>query len=142
MKPCLSFDELIEAGRPPLAEMERVGNAFGDPRTEAACIALSRQVLFVEATVRQTYGYAAKLARRADTLEEAAEVWRRMGAFCDATIQMLSGLKDRYPNCGTGELYDLVLDYRNACDARHKRTLEDKACQAMDFPKEILPELS
>lgn len=142
MMPCLSFDELIEASRPPLLEMQRVGNAFDDPRTEEARLAFSRQVLFVEAAVRQTYGHAAKLARKAEFFEEAAEVWQRMGGFCDSALQVLAGLKDRFPLCGTGELYDLVLDYRNACEARHKRTLEDKACLAMDFPKGIFPELS
>jgi len=142
MKPCLSFDELIDAGRPPLAELQRVGNAFDDPQTQEAGMAFSRQVLFMEATVRQTYGHAAKLARKAENLEEAAEVWRRMGAFCDSALQVLAGLKDRYPHSGTGALYDLVLDYRSACEARHRRTLEDTACLAMDFPKGILPELS
>jgi hypothetical protein len=142
MKPCLSFEELIETGRPPLTEMQRVGNAFDDPTTEAACLAFSRQVLFVKATVRQTYGHAARLARKADTHDEAAEVWRKMGAFCGSALQVLASLKDRFPDCGAGELYDLVLDYRTACETRCKRTLEDKACLAMEFPKGLLPKLS
>jgi len=142
MKPCLSVDELIEAGRPPLTEMERVGNSFEDPTTEEARTAFSRQVLLVEATLRQTYGHAAKLARKADNLDDAAEVWRSMGSLCDHTLQVLASLKAKYPRCGTRELYDLALDYRNACETRHKRTLEDKACLATEFPKGILPELS
>ena len=142
MKPSLDFVELIEAGRPPLAEMQRVANAFGDSGTEEARAAFSRQVVFVEATVRQTYGQAARLARKAETLDDAAEVWKRMDAFCDSALQMLSGLRDRYPGSGTAALYDLALDYRNACELRQRRTLEDKACLAMEFPKGLFPEPS
>ena len=142
MKPCLSFDELIEAGRPPLKELQRVGDSFFDPTSEEARTVFSRQVLLVEAMLRQTYGHAARLARKADNFDDAAEVWRRMASLCDLAIQLLLGLKDKYPRCGTGELYDLALDYRNACETRLKRTLEDKACLATEFPKGLLPELS
>jgi hypothetical protein len=142
VKPSLSFDEVIDAGRPPLMEMQRLATAFGNSTTQEARTAVARQILFVEATVRQTYGQAAKLARKADTLDDAAEVWRRMGAFCDSALQALSDLKKRYPACDTAVLHDLILDYRNACETRQQRTLEDKPCLAMEFPKGLFPESS
>ena len=142
MKPYLSFEEVIEAGRPPLVEMQRMANALADSSSQEARAAFARQVLFVEAAVRQTYGQAAGLARKAETFDDAAEVWRRMGAFCNSALQVLSAIKDRHPACETAELHDLVLDYRNACETRQRRTFEDKTCLAMEFPKGLFPEPS
>ena len=142
MKVCLSYEELIEAGRPRLVEMKQVGDSFADGSSDEACAAFSRQALFVEASVRQTYEHIARLARRADSIDEVVEIWRKMGSFCQSALQVLAGVKDKYPNCGAGQLYDLVLDYKLACDDRANRALEEKECLKMEFPKGILPELS
>jgi len=142
MKPSLNYEELIEAGQPRLSALQRVGSSFLDGSSSAASAAFSREVCFVEASVRQTYEHIARLARRADSLDEVANMWRRMGAFCESALQILAGLKDKYPDCGAAELYDLVLDYKLACDDRQNRALEEKECLTTDFPKGVLPELS
>src|SRR5438132_8934348 len=100
MKACLSFDEVLELGQPPLLEMERVGDAYASADVPGACAAFSRQARRVEGVVTQTYAIAASLARKAEDLEEVAEIWRRTSEFCQAALQRLANLKDKYPHCG------------------------------------------
>src|SRR5207247_6220932 len=89
-----------------------------------ACAAFSRQTRIVEGVVSQTYAIAASLARKAGDLNEVAETWRGMGEFCEAALQRLAKLKEKYPRCGALELYDLVLDYKLACDKRRQGVME------------------
>jgi hypothetical protein len=139
MSACLSFKDLIEINRPRLAEMQRVGDLICSPVEESGCIAFSQQVRTVEAVVRNTYGIAAALARNAPDLQEAADVWDQMRELCTSSLQVLAGLKDKFPYCGTSELYDLTLDYKLACEKRHKGILEEMTCQTMDFPEGLFP---
>lgn len=141
MKACLSFDEVLALGQPQLLEMQRVGDAYPSADVPGACAAFSRQTRVVEGVVTQTYAIAASLARKAEDLNEVAEIWRRTGEFCQSALQRLTKLKDKYPKCGAPELYDLVLDYKLACDKRHKGVMEEQACLTMDFPKGLLPNL-
>jgi len=141
MKACLSFDEVLELGQPQIMEMQRVGEAYVSAEVPGACAAFSRQVRIVEGVVTQTYAIAASLARKTETLNEIAEIWLRTSEFCQSALDSLARLKDKYPYCGTAELYDLALDYKLACDKRHKGVLEELACQKADFPKGLLPEL-
>jgi hypothetical protein len=85
---------------------------------------------------------AAAMARKADELNEVAEIWREMSAFCQPALEILAVLKDKYPGCGTPELYDAVLDYKLAADKRYKGVQEEIACQKVDPPKGLFPELS
>jgi inhibitor of KinA sporulation pathway (predicted exonuclease) len=140
MKTCINFDELIQIHQPQIEEMQRVGNSFADPRTQEACKAFTEQVRLVEGAIRQTYREAVALARRAADAAELAEIWQRMGGFCRAALQALAALKDRYPDCGAPELYDLALDYKNACDERHAEVMEEIACQGRSFPPGLFPE--
>lgn len=142
MKPCLSFGDVLAVGQPRIAEMERVGDMYPNGESAEACAAFTHQVGLVEGTVVQTYGIAAMLARRADDLEEAAEIWKTMSQFCQRALTVLSRLKDKYPYCGTPQLHDVVLDYKLAADKRHRGVTEEAECQKMDFPKGLLPELS
>jgi hypothetical protein len=142
MKPCLSLDELItDLVEPQLREMQRVGQAYPSANAPGACESFSRQVQLVNGAVRQTYGVAASLARKATDLAAVAEIWRRMGAFCQTALTAVAEHKHKYPDCGTPELYDLVLDYKLACEKRHRGAMEEIACQTTGFPKGLLPEL-
>jgi hypothetical protein len=140
MKPCVSFDDLLQINRPQIDEMQRIGDSFSDPNVPGACEAFTRQVKIVEGILVQTYGLGTALAKRAEDLLEVAEIWTGMSALCDAALQALSSLKDKYPYCGTPQLYDLALDYKLACDKRHRGVLEEIACQRTEFPKGIFPE--
>lgn len=99
----------------------------------------TRQVKQVEGVLRNTYGIAASLAKKAETLEEVAEIWGQMSELCDQALQALRTLKDKYADCGTPELYDLALDYKLACDERHRNVLEEIACARREFPKGLFP---
>jgi len=138
----LSFADVLAVGRPRIAELERIGNMFSDGELAEACAAFSHEVGVVEGTVVQTYGIAATFARKAEDLRDAADVWKKMSQFCQAALEVLSRLKDKYPRCGTTELYDRVLDYKLAADKRHEGAIKEAECQTMDFPKGLLPELS
>jgi hypothetical protein len=142
MKASLSYEEVIDAGRPRLTELRRVVQFLaeeGAPQPEAA---FARELIAVEASLRQTYGLVAQMARKAESLDEVADIWRRMGAYCEAALQILTEQQKKDPGLGTESLCDLVLDYRLACDERRDRALEEKECLKVDFPEGILPDLS
>jgi len=142
MKACLSIGDLLEMGKRQTAEMQRVADLFPNAEAPGASEAFARQVRLEEAMVVQTYALTAALARKTEDLSEVADIWAQMGELCDSVLRRLASWKDKYPNCGTSELYDLVLDYKLAADERCQGTLQEVACQRTDFPKGLLPELS
>jgi len=139
MKACLNFGDILEVGQPQVQEMQRIGDAYESPDVPGACEAFTRQVRIVEGILVQTYGIAAALARKADDLNEVAEIWSAMSIFCRSALASLAGLKHKYPYCGTPALYDMVLDYKLACDKRYTGAMEELACQKTEFPKGLLP---
>ena len=141
MKACLNFNDILEMGQPQLLEMQRLGEMFSNAEAPEAGSVFSRQVRIIEGVVVQTYGVAASLTRKTDDLSEVAEIWSRMSFFCQSALPILSSLKVKYPHCGTPELYDLVLDYKLACDKRHKGVLEEIACQTTEIPRGLFPEM-
>ncbi len=141
MKACLGFEDIVGVGQPQIGEMERLGDYYPSQDSPGACEAFSRQVRRVEGVLVQTYGVAAALARKTDDLQEVADIWSRMGFFCQSAMVGLARLKDKYPHCGTGQLYDLALDYKLACDKRLKSVLEEISCQKVNLPKGLLPEI-
>ena len=141
MKRSLSFQEIVAAYKPRLLEMRRVGAAFPDDRSVEASASFKAQVSSVEAAVMDTYAGAARGAREADSLCDAADIWKRMAGFCHDALEVLAQLKDKYPECGTGALYDLVLDYKLASDKRYQGTLEEIECLKTPLPRGLLPGL-
>lgn len=142
MRACLSFNDILEVGQPQIAEMQRIGGFYPSAESPGACAAFTRQVRLVEGIVVQTYGVAASLARKAEDLNEVADVWNKMSRFCQSALAALTDLKHKYPYCGTPELSDLVLDYKLAADKRYNGALEEATCQKTEFPKGLLPKLS
>jgi hypothetical protein len=140
MKTCVSFEDLLQIHRPQIEEMRRVGESFPDPNSPGALAGFTQQVRIVEGALRQTCREASALARRTEDLAEVAEIWSGMSSFCDFTLQTLASVKDHYPNCGTPQFYDIALDYKLACDKRHRGVLEEIACQSTEFPKGLFPE--
>ncbi|MEI6390782.1 MAG: hypothetical protein WCT12_06720 [Verrucomicrobiota bacterium] len=141
MSVSLNFNDFLGVGQPQIEEMQRIGDAYADPNVPGACEAFTRQVRIVQGIVIQTYGVAAALAKKADDVSEVVEIWSRMSFFCRAAMVSLSSLKHKYPYCGTPQLYDMVLDYKLACDKRYRGAMEELACEKTEFPKGLLPEM-
>ena len=140
MKTCIDFDSLLTVAAPQLSEMQRVADKFPDAMMPGACEEFTKQVRAVEGWLRVTYSLTARIAKRTEDLEEIAEMWFRMNNFCDAAIKVIAGLKDRFPDCGTPELYNLVLDYKLASDVRRQEALEETECLTKTFPMGLFPE--
>jgi hypothetical protein len=141
MRACLSFNDILEVGRAQIQAMQSIGDAYSSAEAPGACVAFTRQVRIVEGIVVQTYGVAASLARKAEDLTEIGEIWTGMSLFCRSALTILSSLKHKYPFCGTNELYDMVLDYKLACEKRYKGAMEELSCQSTSLPKGLLPEM-
>ena len=58
------------------------------------------------------------MARKAETLEETAGVWKTMVAFCDSILLSLRDLASRHPQLESKHLYDFTLDTRNTAARR------------------------
>ena len=142
MKAFLDVETLVESATPQLTEMARVGASFPNPQSEEAYAQFSHQVSMLEGALKQTFRAATLLARKNSELAEIADVWQRMSRFCDAVLLTLSSLKENYAHCGTPELYDLALDFKQACEDRLRDVQEEMECQKIDLPKGLLPELS
>ena len=142
MNTCLDVETLVESAAPQLSEMAKVAASFQDPTTLEACQTFGHQVSMLEGTLKQTFRAATLIAKKGDKLEEIANVWRRMRHFCDTVLVTLATLKERYPDCGTPELYDAALDFKQACEDRLGEIEEEVQCQKIELPKGLLPEPS
>jgi len=140
MSACLSFSQIVEIEKPRIEGLRKVAEQYPDPAAAVACEAFSKQVKVVEGLITNTYTVAVTLARRASDLQEVSDTWRRMGDLCDDALQALSALKGKYSYCGTPELYDLVLDYKLACDERRIEAEEEISCQSRPTPAGLLPD--
>jgi len=141
MSTCLNFDDIVALGEPQVALLQKVGDSFPDSEHPGACIAFTRQVRILESFLTQTYAVAASIARKSDDLSEVSKIWDRMGMFCTVALHVLTGLKSKYPYCGTPELHALALDYKLACSKRYRNTLEEIECQKNQLPKGLFPEM-
>src|SRR5207248_1344907 len=135
MKVCVSFEDLLQIHRPQIDEIQRFGELFPNATTAEASQTFANHVRLLDGTLRQTYREAAALAKRTEDLQEIAEIWSRMSSFCKRALEAVGSFKDRYPECGTPQVYDLALDYKLACDKRHRGVLEEIECQSTEFPK-------
>ncbi len=135
---CLNFDDLIEINKPQVAEFQRLAELDPGSDDSKASAPFSRQVRIVEGMLVQTYGIASKLTRESDDLTEIAGIWKNLAVFCNSVLQSLASLRERFPSSGTPELYDLALDYKLACDKRHRGVLQELSCQTSEFPRGIL----
>jgi hypothetical protein len=141
MSASLELDDLMRLGQGSFDELARAGSRL-DPRDNAAQAAFARQVIAVETVLKQTWQAVALLARRTPSCEQTAEVWQSMRDFADRALATLSGLRDRYPGCGTAGLHDLALDYRAAAEKRSRENLEAASCRQTPLPEGVLPPLT
>lgn len=141
MSSCLAFDEILKINRPEIDRLREIGDSFEDVNQADACEAFGKQVQLLEGAVIQCYKIAAVVARKSADLTEVAQVWERMSRFCQLALEVLRSLKDKYPHCGTEQLYDLVLDYKLAADKRLKAVQEEIECEKRSaIPSGLFPD--
>lgn len=128
MSTCLSFDQIFEAGPAGVEKLKEIGNSFADADEPGACKAFTRQVHSLESFVKETYRIAIIVARKSEDAEEVIQIFSSISSFCSDAMGVLTSLRSKYPYCGTPELYDMVLDYKLACDQRRNNLLAELEC--------------
>ncbi|MGA2864994.1 MAG: hypothetical protein ABSF95_10975 [Verrucomicrobiota bacterium] len=108
--------------------MEIAGKQL-DPSQIESREAFGAHVRNVQAAIIHTYALIAHASVQETSAEAAAALWKGMVELCEDALKVLWKLKSLYPNCGTPELYDLTLDYRQEAEERYHQNLEDSQCQ-------------
>src|SRR5258706_292499 len=121
--------------------MAKAGQTL-DPSVYGSCAKFAIHVRNVQAVIIHTYQMISLMAIREQDPSKAANMWKGMESLCDMALQKLKQLKDIYPNCGTLELYDLTLDYKNACYKRYTENLQDSECLKTPLPAGLFPKMS
>ena len=134
-----SLELLKTVNRCQIAELAKAGEELL-PKTEHHwCDLFSRHVRDVESAIVVSYKLAASSAIRQIDPTKAAECWKFMTELCDSALAVLKRLKNEFPECGTPELYDTVLDYRNAAQDRYDQNLQDAECLKTKPPERLFP---
>ena len=133
------MSEVTNLTRSPVEELRFVGERL-DPAKADSITLFSKRVAAVEAVLKFAYKMAALAAKRSETPEQEADVWRDMNEIADSIITILNSLKGKFPDGGTPELYDLALDYKLAAEKRYSLTLESIKCQNLPMPEGLFPQ--
>jgi hypothetical protein len=133
---CISIGDFAEMTN---EQLEQVKQAATDP---SDCTGFYYKVKSLEALVTACYMCAARLARRTSNLKDVCELWNGVSEVCDTVLGQIKALKNSRPDCGAGQLYDLVLEYKIAAMKRHKQTLEDLQWEATPAPAGLFPQSS
>lgn len=128
MTTCLDFEQLFVPDSR-VEKLKAVGDRFSTHEEPGASEAFSKEVGSIETFTRLFYGAAMLYARKTEDPQEILALIKRVSEFCKDALQALVQLKAKYPDCGTPELYDMVLDYKMACDQRYGNLIEEIECQ-------------
>ncbi|MBI4662920.1 MAG: hypothetical protein HY735_29265 [Verrucomicrobia bacterium] len=139
MSPCLTIKDLVELNQEEVRRTTEKAAAL-DPKAPAAGEIFAHQVKALHASLLSTYRLAAHLATRTEDVQTLAEIWSAVSLACDEILRTLKTLKDDYPLCGTPELYDLALDYKNAASKRHQLNREAMEWKNATMPAGLFPE--
>lgn len=121
-----------------VAEMEKWGEKL-DPNHADSCQKFWFHVRDVQSAIIHSYKIIAFSALREPDPKKAAGLWGEMSKLCEKAMAVMASLRSRYPQCGTSELYDLVLDYKIKADERYSSNLEDWECSKTPPPKGLFP---
>jgi hypothetical protein len=121
-----------------VSDMEKTGDSL-DPKEEGSREIFGQKVSMVQGALIHTYAILSLAAIRERNPKDAAAIWCRMTDFCDVALKVLSRLKEKFPLCGTPELYNLALDYKNAAEERYRENLQDSECLKMPIPPGLFP---
>ena len=116
MNQSVSLEDFEETNKLEVGKLIQLADSGDD--SEESRRRFTAQAASIKGLCRTTYQCSAIMARKAETLEETAGVWKKMVAFCDSIILSLRDLANRHPNCGSKHLYDFALDTRNAAARR------------------------
>lgn len=141
MSPCLSLSDLVELHQIEVQRTETTAQSL-DPTVPESCSIFGRQVRALEGSLVSTYRAAAYLAQRTDNVEVLVEIWSAVSTACDAVLRALKTLKNDYPLCGTPEVYDLALDYKNAANKRFQLNREAIEWKNAKMPDGLFPAAS
>jgi len=137
----ITLEYLNLVNRCQIAEMEKAAEEI-DQKNPGWCEPFSKEVRNVQAAVIHTYHLTAFASLRESDPAKAAMLWKEMVTFCEEALTSLKTLKDRFPLCGTSELYDLALDYRREAEERYYQNLQDSECARTPAPKGLFPKMS
>ena len=136
----LELPDILKNTMPEVSALAKVAREHPDSTVLESCEAFSMQVDRLEKVISVAYAFIMMLAKKCENGEETAGVWRGMGEFCNTALATVGALRKQYPDCGTPQLYDRILDYKIACNERYNRIMEEIACQTTPAPKGLFPE--
>jgi hypothetical protein len=90
----------------------------------------------------QSYKIAVHLVKQTTDLGEITETWKIASEICDSVLKVMKSLKNSDPDCGTAQVYDLTLDYKNAAFKRYKLALEEREWEKKEIPAGLFPKTS
>jgi len=131
------LDILDAVNKCQVAELKKAGLEL-DPTTDST--EFFHRVRNVQSAVIHTYQLTAFASIREADPKQAAAKWKAMADFCEGALVVLRDLKKKYHACGTAELYDLALDYREQAQKRYYQNLQDSECQTI--PAGLFPEMT
>jgi hypothetical protein len=121
-------DNLDAVNRCQIAELKKAASIL-DPAVD--CVKFYKYVQNVQSAIMHTYQLSAYAAIRQADPKDAAKIWKEMADFCDIALSAMRELRLKHPLCGTGDLYDLALDYKAEAQDRYYQNLQDSECQAI-----------
>lgn len=136
-----SPDIVAIVSRCEIESMHRAGKTL-NPSDPDSCLTFRNHVQGLQAVVIYRFKVTAIKALSLPDPGEAAELWESMSKLCASALSEISQWTQVYPNCGTPELYDMVLDYKSVCDQRAAENREDAECLKTPPPKGLFPILN
>jgi len=110
------------------SELERLGGIYPDGETQEACEAFTGEVDLHKATVKLAYRHIVTCLKGSSDLDEIIKCWETLIRFIDKSTDVVRELKERFRDCGTPELYNELLEFRNAATKRRDQALEERDC--------------
>jgi len=123
-----NLDFLDAVNKCQIKELMKAAEAF-DPVEN--CVEFYKHVRNVQSAVIHTYQLTAYAAIRQENPKKAATLWKAMADFCDCALNALRELRTKHQHCGTSDLYDLALDYKDQAQKRYYQNLQDSECQTI-----------
>jgi hypothetical protein len=133
-----TLELLNSVNRSQIAELAKAGKDL-DPKDQRSFEPFGNHVRDVQAAIIHTYQITAFASVREPDPESAAKMWKEMSTLCELALTTLATLRDKYPGCGTSELYDLTLDYKSEADKRYQQNLQDSEWAKTPVPDRLFP---
>jgi hypothetical protein len=133
---CITMRDLAELTNEEVEQAERAASTY----KPSDCDSFYKRVRSLESLVTTGYKLAVVLAKRTEDSKELRDIWKSASDLCDPVLKAMKSIKDSQPDCGTSQLYDLVLDYKNAAFKRYQLNSEALEWQTKPAPAGIFPE--